>query len=373
MTKTLISLLLVSLLSGCASLVPPPNLDEPKLVKNESTEFNTITPPAGGHIVAAVYGFSDKTGQRKPSDKLAQISFAVTQGAEVYVIKALQEVGQGRWFKVVERVGLDNLTKERQIIRQARESVGDQRQLKPMMFAGVVVEGGIIGYDSNTLTGGAGARWLGIGPSTQYRQDVVTVNLRTVSVQTGEVLASVTVTKSIISVGNSLTVFKFFDQGTKAFESEIGFSVNEPVNYAVRTAIEQGVVEIIKEGERKGYWSFKREGTPLVAPVVAPVVVPEVKPEEAKKDEKPTTAVVPVKATEEQPKQTDTPVPQKQTKTGVTVDYVHIRREPTYNSERLMNLKPNTRVEIIRETKTHYLIKAEEREGWVVKGFIKVL
>jgi curli production assembly/transport component CsgG len=365
MTKTLISLLLVSLLSGCALITPPLITDEPKLVRNESTEFNTISPPAGGHVVAAVYGFSDKTGQRKPSDKLAQISFAVTQGAEVYVIKALQEVGQGRWFKVVERVGLDNLTKERQIIRQARESVGDQRQLKPMMFAGVVVEGGIIGYDSNTLTGGAGARWLGIGPSTQYRQDVVTVNLRTVSVQTGEVLASVTVTKSIISVGNSLTVFKFFDQGTKAFESEIGFSVNEPVNYAVRTAIEQGVVEIIKEGERKGYWSFKREATPLTAP--------EAKSEEAKKDEKPTTAVVPVKATEEQPKQTDSPVPQKQIKSGVTVDYVNMRRESTGNSERLMNLKPNTRVEIIRETKSHYLIKAEEREGWVVKGFIKVL
>ena len=367
MTKTLISLLVVSLLSGCASLVPPLSLDEPKLVKNESTEFNTLPPPAGGHIVAAVYGFSDKTGQRKPSDKLAQISFAVTQGAEVYVIKALQEVGQGRWFKVVERVGLDNLTKERQIIRQARESVGDQRQLKPMMFAGVVVEGGIIGYDSNTLTGGAGARWLGIGPSTQYRQDVVTINLRTVSVQTGEVLASVTVTKSIISVGNSLTVFKFFDQGTKAFESEIGFSANEPVNYAVRTAIEQGVVEMIKEGDRKGFWSFKRADTPQPPPP-APVV----KQEEAKKDEKPTTAVVPVEVPKEQPKQTDTPVPQKQTQTGVTVDYVHIRREPTHNSEKLMNLKPNTRVEIIRETKSHYLIKAEEREGWVVKGFIKV-
>jgi hypothetical protein len=133
----------------------------------------------------------------------------------------------------------------------------------------------------------------------------------------------------------------------------------------VRTAIEQGVVEIIKEGERKGYWSFKREATPLTAP--------ETKPEEAKKDEKPTTAVVPVKATEEQPKQTDSSVPQKQTRSGVTVDYVNIRREPTYNSEKLMNLKPNTRVEIIRETKTHYLIKAEEREGWAVKGFIKVL
>lgn len=264
MKKTLLTIAIAAALTGCASVAPSLTPDDPALVKNTNKEFNVMLPPSGGPIVAAVYGFTDKTGQRKPSDKLANISFAVTQGAEAYVIKALQEVGDGKWFKVVERVGLDNLTKERQIIRQARDSVGDQRQLKPMMFAGIVVEGGIIGYDSNTLTGGAGARWLGIGPSTQYRQDIVTVNMRAVSVQTGEVLASVTVTKSIISVGNSMSVFKFFDQGTKAFESEIGYSANEPINYAVRSAIEQSVVELIKEGDRKGYWAIKSELKPQV-------------------------------------------------------------------------------------------------------------
>lgn len=387
MKKTVLALLVISMLSGCASITPPLVTDEPQVVKNENTEFNTLPPPAGGPVVAAVYGFSDKTGQRKPSDKLANISFAVTQGAEVYVIKALQEVGQGRWFKVVERVGLDNLTKERQIIRQARESVGDQRQLKPMMFAGVVVEGGIIGYDSNTLTGGAGARWLGIGPSTQYRQDVVTVNMRAVSVQTGEVLVSVTVTKSIISVGNSLTVFKFFDQGTKAFESEIGFSANEPVNYAVRTAIEQSVVEMIKEGDRKGYWAFKKP-EPLT---------PVVKVEEVKKDElvqANTAPKAPQQTTSTTPKpddrtavggkddvrsdQTDRqptpnpPVLQKQTQQGVTVDYVNLRRDPTSNGEKILSLKPNTKVEIVKENKTHYFIKFQDKEGWVTKGFIKI-
>ena len=135
-------------LSGCASIVNIPEPEVPMLVKNTNTEFLTMPAPAAGKLVAAVYGFTDKTGQRKPSDKMANISTAVTQGAEVWVIKALQEVGKGQWFQVVERVGLDNLTKERQIIRQARESVGDQRQLKPMLFAGVLVEGGIIGYDS---------------------------------------------------------------------------------------------------------------------------------------------------------------------------------------------------------------------------------
>jgi len=244
-------------LPGCASVVNIPEPEEPRVVKNTNKEFNTIAPPAGGPIVAAVYTFQDKTGQRKPSDKLANISFAVTQGADAWVIKALQDVGQGQWFRVVERGNLDSLTKERQIVRQARESVGDQRQLKPMMFAGIMIEGGIIGYDSNTLTGGAGARYLGIGPSTTYRQDVVTITMRAVSIQTGEILISVSTTKSIISTGSSLTIFKFFDQGTKSFESEFGYTVNEPVNYAVRSAIEQAVVELIKEGATKKYWAFK--------------------------------------------------------------------------------------------------------------------
>ena len=275
MKLTAIVLTAALALSGCASVVNIPEPEAPVLVKNENTEFNNLPAPAAGRLVAAVYGFTDKTGQRKPSDKMANISTAVTQGAEVWLIKALQEVGNGQWFQVVERVGLDNLTKERQIIRQARESVGDDRQLKPMLFAGVIVEGGIIGYDSNVLTGGAGARYLGIGPSTQYRQDVVTVTMRMTSTQTGEVLLSVSVTKTIISSGSSMTVFKFFDMGTSSFEAEAGHTVNEPVNYAVRVAIEQAVVELIKEGQKKKLWSYKKASS---AKVVAPEVV-EPKPE----------------------------------------------------------------------------------------------
>ena len=255
--KQVILLTLTTLLFGCASVVDIPEPEAPKVIGPTVNEISNIPPPAQGPIVVAVYGFQDKTGQRKPSERLANISTAVTQGAEVWVIKALQEIGRGEWFKVVERVGLDNLTKERQIIRQARESAGDERQLKPMMFAGIIIEGGIIGYDSNTLTGGAGARYLGIGASTQYRQDVVTVFLRAVSVQTGEVILSVSTTKAIISTGTSLTAFKFFDMGTKNLEAEVGNSINEPVNYAVRAAIEQAVVELVREGERKKYWEYK--------------------------------------------------------------------------------------------------------------------
>ena len=212
------SLILISGCSAIAENLTESKFEEPQVLKNLNTEFHNMPAPATGKAVVGIYSFSDKT--------------------------------------VVERVGLDNLIKERQIIRSARLSVNDKRELKPMLFAGVLVEGGIIGYDSNVMTGGTGARYLGIGTSKEYRQDVVTITMRMVSVQSGEVLLSVSVTKTIISTGSSMTFFKFFDMGTKNAEVEMGYSINEPVNYAVRVAIEQSVVELIKEGERKGFWKF---------------------------------------------------------------------------------------------------------------------
>ena len=257
--KTLKALTLAAALtlSGCSSLVNMPEPEPPKQVVPAVSEFKSLKKSDPNKVVVAVYGFTDKTGQRKPSDKLANISFAVTQGAESVLIEALKDVGDGTWFTVVERVGLDNLTKERQIIRQARDSVNDPKQLKPMLFAGIILEGAIVGYDSNTLTGGAGARFLGVGPYTEYRQDVVTITLRAVSVQTGEVLLSTSTTKTIISTNYNVTYFKFLDLGTRATEAEIGYSVNEPVTYAVKTAIEQAVVDIIKQGANRKYWATK--------------------------------------------------------------------------------------------------------------------
>ena len=213
----------------------------------------------GETITIAVYSFTDKTGQRKPSDMVASLSSAVTQGSEAWVIKALQEVGNGKWFEVVERVGMDNLIKERQLIRQTRENYeGDNApKLKPLLFAGLILEGGIVGYDSNVAVGGAGASWLGIGASTEYRIDNVTVVMRIVSVSTGKVLLSIATEKTIASHRSGADVFKFLDMGTQLLETETGFSVNEPVNYAVRAAVEQGIVELVYEGQRKGLWKFQ--------------------------------------------------------------------------------------------------------------------
>jgi curli production assembly/transport component CsgG len=82
--------------------------------------------------------------------------------------------------------------------------------------------------------------------------------MRIVSVKTGKVLVSVATEKTIASYRSGADVFKFLDMGTQALETESGFSVNEPVNYAVRAAIEAGVIEIIHKGEQKDLWSFKQ-------------------------------------------------------------------------------------------------------------------
>ena len=217
----------------------------------------------GKKITIAVYNFMDKTGQRKPPEKIANLSSAVTQGAEAWVLNALEEVGGGTWFTVVERVGLDNLIKERQLIRNTRDVYekdlpNGPTPLKPMVFAGLILEGGIVGYDSNVAVGGAGARYLGVGMQDEYRIDTVTVVMRVVSVSTGKVMMSIATEKTIASYRQGTDIFKFLDLGTKLVESEIGWSVNEPVNYAVRAAIEAGIIELIYEGERKNYWKFKK-------------------------------------------------------------------------------------------------------------------
>jgi curli production assembly/transport component CsgG len=259
MKKILIVLLLLGL-TGCATSTLVNDPKKPTAVKNlMEKEFDVLPAPATGKpVVVAVYSFQDKTGQRRPSAAVAQLSTAVTQGAESFLIKALQDVSRGRWFEVVERVGIDSLTKERQLIRQMREAYdgSNAKPLAPMMYAGMILEGGIVGYDSSTKSGGSAARMLGIGPQTQYSEDIVTVSLRAVSVNSGKVLVAVNVQKTIYSAADSLAVLKFFKEGTQAFELETGVTVNEPGTLAVKAAIEAAVVELIKEGEKKGIWQY---------------------------------------------------------------------------------------------------------------------
>jgi curli production assembly/transport component CsgG len=230
--------------------------EDPVKLEPRQSLLARLPPLDGPPMTVAVYGFRDLTGQMKPNDRLAVFSKAVTQGSEVFLIKSLQD--SRNWFRVVERVGLDNLIKERQLIRNQREVYEgkDARPLKPLTVAGVVIEGGIIGYDSNIRSGGNGARFLGIGGSQQYRVDEVTVSLRLVSISSGEVLLTTAVSKTIYSTAHNVGVLRFVDAGTRALELESGTALNEPTTYAVRVAIEQAVYEMIIEGQRKGLWNF---------------------------------------------------------------------------------------------------------------------
>ena len=211
--------------------------------------------------VVAIYSFTDMTGQRKPDANLSSFSTAVTQAPEVFLIRALRGAGKGNIFTVVERKGIDNLSKERQLIRSTRETFGGEgdNKLPPLMFAGLIIEGGIVGYDTSVQAGGAGARYLGIGASTRYVRDTVTVSLRLISVASGEVLIDVISTKTILSVGVSQDVFRFIELGTQLVEIENGVVQNESVSIATQKAIETAVLDLIHNGEKKGYWRFEEK------------------------------------------------------------------------------------------------------------------
>ena len=254
MNRLLIPLLAI-FLSGCTTLASMP----PKVPGVAYKAMEEVPEPAGGKIILAVYQFADLTGQQKPNLVFGEMSKAVTQGSSNLLIKALKDVGEGKWFRVAERESLQSLLQERKLIRTTRQMTqGDKaKPLGPMLYAGAYVTGGIVGYDSNTLSGGYGHRFLGIGYSAQYRQDTVTVMLRLINVVSGEVELTVMTEKTILSVGAGKDKFKYLDLDTQLLEVEFGAALNEPVTYAVRKTIEGAVVELVNAGQKKGLWKFK--------------------------------------------------------------------------------------------------------------------
>ena len=264
--------LLVLLLSSCAAIPSMTDsckgsgmefygecIEAPEIIQLPTYEQLLNLPPAENMPIVAVYGCADETGQRKRRDALADFSTAVTQGCTSILIDALKTAGKGKWFRVVERNKIDNLVRERQIVRSTREEHDSDKGIQPLLFAGIIVEGGIIGYDTNITSGGRGARTLGIGTSTSYRRDVVTVSLRGISVLTGEILLNVQTQKTILSVGTGFDVFKFVDMDTQLVEIEDGVADNESVTVATRSAIEAGVVALINQGDKRGYWKIQEQ------------------------------------------------------------------------------------------------------------------
>lgn len=235
------------------ALVKPATL----LPRLDSTEQIEALPAPARALDVAVYSFPDVTGQNKSEQGFSSFSRAVTQGADSILIDVMEKAGGGHWFNVVERGGIQELAQERQIIERTRTQFQgpNAKPLAPLRFAGIIMRGGIVAFDSNETTGGAGARFLGVGGDTQYRRDVITVALRAVSVETGDILSSVTTTKTVYSIGVRGSQFRFvaFDE---LLELEAGLTRNEPTSFAVRQAVELAVFSLVLEGSKEGLWSF---------------------------------------------------------------------------------------------------------------------
>ena len=249
------------LLSGCAITHAPSDVQtNAQLAPLTPITRDLLNLPAPkGKVAVAVYGIRDQTGQYKPAPD-SSFSTVVTQGASSMLVKALKESG---WFIPVERENLQNLLTERKIVRalEMPQPAGTPAvQIPPLVAASVLIEGGIIAYESNVRTGGAGARFLGIGLTTQYRVDQVTVNLRSIDIRGGQILQSVSTTKTIYSYEIHPSVFKFVNV-KDLLELEGGMTRNEPTQLCVSEAIEAGVAHLIVQGLKEGSWALKDEAT----------------------------------------------------------------------------------------------------------------
>ncbi|MCL1068194.1 curli production assembly/transport protein CsgG [Shewanella olleyana] len=251
MKRILVSLLVVGL-TACSSVDNEfEDIDATTSLMPKSETYYDLTslPFPQGAMIAAVYDFRDQTGQYKPIPS-SNFSTAVPQSGTAFLAQSLND---SDWFIPVEREGLQNLLTERKILRAGLK--GEASKLPQLNSAQVLMEGGIVAYDTNIKTGGAGARYLGIGASGQYRVDSITVNLRAVDIRTGRLLSSVTTTKGVISKEITAGVFKFIDT-QDLLEAEVGYTSNEPVSLCVASAIESAVVHLIADGIWKGAWNL---------------------------------------------------------------------------------------------------------------------
>lgn len=247
------------MLSGCAGLVADAdNLEgTPATLMPRSATYSDLVslPRPAATIRAAVYDFRDQTGQYRPAPA-STFSTAVTQGGAAMLTAAMSDSG---WFTPLERSGLQNLLTERRIIRASFENQGMQGDIEALNPARILLEGGIIAYDSNLRTGGAGAEYFGIGASGQYQVDQVTVNLRAIDIHTGEILGNVTTSKTVYSQELRAGVYRFISF-RRLLEAEAGLTTNEPVQMAVMSAIESSLIHLIVQGVDKGLWALNDQG-----------------------------------------------------------------------------------------------------------------
>lgn len=241
------------IMSGCQAIknTLPPEVSAAAIIKDSETlsEVKSLPKPMG-QIPVSVYAFRDQTGQYKPSSGASSFSTAVTQGATSILVQTLSETS---WFLPVEREGLQNVLTERKIIRADDKN---SAELPPLTTARIIIEGGIISYDTNIRTGGAGVEYFGIGASELFREDLISIYMRAVDVRTGQILVSVSTSKKVLSQEVRAGLFRYVSL-KRLLEAESGYTTNEPMFECVKQSIEKAVAELVLQGMEKGVWRAK--------------------------------------------------------------------------------------------------------------------
>lgn len=243
-----------AILTSCGAYFNQPYQQTKARIGESTSSFNNLIKEfqPKDKIIVGVYKFRDQTGQYKPAENGSTFSTAVTQGGTSILLKSLEE---SKWFKPIERENIANLLNERQIIRSTRQEYegNKSKKMPPLLFAGIILEGGVVSYDSNIITGGSGLRYFGVGASNQYREDRITVYLRAVSTSSGEILKNVYVSKTILSQSISANLYRFVSL-RRLLEAETGVTKTEPTQLAVKSAIDKAVEQLIIEGVTDGLW-----------------------------------------------------------------------------------------------------------------------
>jgi curli production assembly/transport component CsgG len=243
--------LMSAALSGCTELnsapIASPILENASILADEVPLGIPVTPA----IIVGVYQFTDQTGQRAVLDRqTSEMSSAIPQGLSSMLVQELMASGDGKWFRVVERETIPTILNERKVVVAALPDV--EEPLQPLLLPGILITGGAISYDRKVSQKFLGLGFASLNGQKKIYSDRVSVALRAVSVQTGEVLESVYVSKEVLSQMNSINVLNVVNTSTLAVEA--GIVSNEPVSVAVRTAISAAVRELFIRGLARGWW-----------------------------------------------------------------------------------------------------------------------
>ncbi|RYF42175.1 MAG: hypothetical protein EOO25_07530, partial [Comamonadaceae bacterium] len=254
-------------LAGCSSLQPYPTKqmaeDEAPVVTGPVTRANFTPLEASfsclgdairrngqqplGIAVGDVKDYTGKYSQNEGS--------TITQGGSLMIYSALGKLGGA--VQIQER--FDTRIAELELAYTDRRQLGDGRthQLesnKPavpwvpyfggsILRSGYYIVGGITELNHNIHTGGGELAVSGIGVRRRTFNMSIGVDLRVIDTRSLVVVKTVSLQKQIVGQEVGAGVYRFF--GNELFDLNIGSKSQEPLQLGVRTALEQGVLELV--------------------------------------------------------------------------------------------------------------------------------